>query len=92
MFFSSSLCLTYFFAQLPLRNRALAQRAKADENATSRHIRQPSASGPSGLARLAQKDIIGLKQNQARTVLNEVTTTAVNRKVRFNHVRHRPGG
>lgn len=60
--------------RLPLRARPVVQR-KADENATSRHARQPSGIVPPGASRFAPKD---LKTNQPRPVLSEVTLAAVN--------------
>ncbi|KAJ7593025.1 cyclin [Mycena floridula] len=64
-------------ARLPPR-RVIPQR-KADENATSRHVRQHSGI-PVGPSRLAQKEPIAGKNNLTRTALVEVTTTAINRK------------
>ncbi|KAG6878209.1 hypothetical protein C0993_010629 [Termitomyces sp. T159_Od127] len=64
--------------RLPQR-RGLAQRVKADENATSRHLRQGSNATIGIAARLSSKENIGGKPGQ-RQALGEVTTTAVNRK------------
>ncbi|KAJ7650369.1 cyclin [Roridomyces roridus] len=65
---------------MPLRTRTAAQRSKADENATSRHARQPSGILPPGAARFSAKDLANAKAGQSRTVLSEVTLAAVNRK------------
>ncbi|KAK7044247.1 B-type cyclin [Paramarasmius palmivorus] len=66
--------------RMPQRIRAGAQRGKADENATAKHLRQPS-SGIALPARIIQKDIGGVsKPSFVRPALGEVTTTAVNRK------------
>ena len=67
--------------QLPQR-RPLAQRVKADENAMSKHLRQPSNVN-AGASRLAAKDVNAAKPTQPRTALGEVTLAAVNRKVRW---------
>lgn len=67
--------------QLPVRTRGGAQRTRVtgDENATSKHLRQGSGIGSAG-SRLAGG--IG-KAGAQRAALGEVTTIAVNRKVRF---------
>src|SRR5271154_6597033 len=72
-----------------MRNRPGAQRGKADENATSRHIRQPvPIVGPvdkgtaQGRTSFTQSVVNGFKVGLSRPVLNEVTAKAVNRKVR----------
>ncbi|KAG1750171.1 hypothetical protein EDB19DRAFT_1594882, partial [Suillus lakei] len=52
-------------------------RKNADENATSKHLRQTSAQG---VATRASVVINGLKNGPQRPALGEVTTTAVNRK------------
>jgi hypothetical protein len=70
--------------QMPLRTRPV-QRSKADENATSRHARQPSGIVPPGASRFTAKELVGAKSNQSRTVLSEVTLAAVNRKVCTSH-------
>ncbi|KAJ7931453.1 cyclin [Mycena leptocephala] len=57
--------------RLPLRARPV-QRSKADENATSRHARQPSGIIPPGASRFAPKELVGTKTTQSRTVLSEV--------------------
>ncbi|RDB25905.1 G2/mitotic-specific cyclin cdc13 [Hypsizygus marmoreus] len=67
-------------ARLPQR-RTIAQRVKADENAMSRHLRQPSNVMAPGAARLTAKDANAAKPAQTRQALGEVTITAVNRKV-----------
>ncbi|KAF8896264.1 cyclin-like protein [Infundibulicybe gibba] len=67
-------CLT---TQIPQRNRALAHRAKVDENAISKHVRHPSSLG--GGSRFAVKDT-GAKSYPVRQALGEVTLAAVNRK------------
>jgi hypothetical protein len=71
-----------FVVQLPQR-RTLAQRVKADENAMSRHLRQPSNGTTGGVSRFSAKEANGVKTTQTRTALGEVTLTAVNRKVRL---------
>lgn len=62
------------------QRRTLAQRVKADENATSRHLRQPSNAGGAA-SRFTAKEVGVAAVNQVRPALGEVTTTAVNRKV-----------
>jgi hypothetical protein len=63
--------------QLPLRNRAAGiVRAKGDENATSKHLRQGSGAGVGP----SRSTTFG-KNIRERPVLNEVTKTAINRKV-----------
>ncbi|KAK7033083.1 cyclin N-terminal domain-containing protein [Favolaschia claudopus] len=62
--------------RLPLRARPV-QRSKVDENATSRHARQPSGIVPPGASRFVPKELITAKTAQSRTVLSEV---ALNRK------------
>jgi hypothetical protein len=69
--------------QLPLRNRVPVHRAKGDENAATRHLRQPSSISMAGASRFAYSVVSGFKANQSRPALTEVTTTAVNRKVRL---------
>ncbi|KAG6880124.1 hypothetical protein C0992_005831 [Termitomyces sp. T32_za158] len=64
--------------RLPQR-RGLAQRVKADENASSRHLRQGSNVTTGFASRISSKENIGGKPGQ-RQALGEVTTTAVNRK------------
>ncbi|KAJ7034983.1 cyclin [Mycena alexandri] len=59
--------------RLPMRARPV-QRSKADENATSRHARQPSAIVPPGASRFAPKELLAGKST------HEVTLAAVNRK------------
>ncbi|KAL0567581.1 B-type cyclin [Marasmius crinis-equi] len=54
-------------------------RGKLDENATSKHLRQPS-SGIALPSRTVMKDAGGAKAIPVRSALGEVTTTAVNRK------------
>ncbi|KAF9532536.1 cyclin-like protein [Crepidotus variabilis] len=68
-------------ARLPQR-RALAQRTKVDENAMSRHSRQPSNSGTTGPIRFSAKENALKTTTTAATrhVLGEVTMAAVNRK------------
>ncbi|KAF5367401.1 hypothetical protein D9758_003776 [Tetrapyrgos nigripes] len=67
-------------ARLPLRSRPMAHRGKADENATSKHVRQPSGIGRAGGSGIVHKEgVIGTKGNVARPALGEVTTFAVNR-------------
>lgn len=58
-------------------------RGKADENATSKHLRQLSGSALSGTSKTLQKEAVGVKNNIVRAALGEVTTTAVNRRVRW---------
>ncbi|OSX58766.1 hypothetical protein POSPLADRAFT_1151738, partial [Postia placenta MAD-698-R-SB12] len=65
------------------RNRTGPQRVKVngDENAASRHIRQSSSGAIAGASRVPH---VGIKQTiSQRPALGEVTTTAVNRKVRL---------
>ncbi|KAJ7637703.1 cyclin [Mycena polygramma] len=57
--------------RLPLRARPV-QRSKADENATSRHARQPSGIVPPGPSRFAPKELVTAKTIQSRTILSEV--------------------
>src|SRR6266478_297101 len=71
----SNLTLNSSLRQLPIRNRTTA-RAKADENATSKHLRQ--ASGP-GVGP-SRSTTFG-KNIHEQPVLNEVTKTTINRKV-----------
>ncbi|KAG5354111.1 hypothetical protein C0989_007472 [Termitomyces sp. Mn162] len=61
-------------ARLPQR-RGFAQRVKADENATSRHLRQGSNVTAANSTRFSSKENIGGKPAQ-RQALGEVTTTA----------------
>lgn len=63
--------------RIPQR-RSLAQRAKADENAMSRHLRQASQN-TAGPTRFAAKENAA-KSAVARQALGEVTMAAVNRK------------
>ncbi|KAJ8072735.1 B-type cyclin [Marasmius tenuissimus] len=63
-------------ARLPQRRPV---RGKLDENATSKHLRQPS-SGVTLPSRTIMKDAGGAKAVPVRPALGEVTTTAVNRK------------
>ncbi|KAF9450329.1 A/B/D/E cyclin [Macrolepiota fuliginosa MF-IS2] len=63
--------------RIPQR-RSLAQRAKADENAMSRHLRQASQN-TAGPLRLATKEN-AVKTGVVRQALGEVTMAAVNRK------------
>ncbi|KAF8656848.1 hypothetical protein AX16_002395 [Volvariella volvacea WC 439] len=75
------------YARLPQR-RSATQRVKADENATSRHIRQ--SSGITGVSRYSAKDNVGAaKPSYPRQALGEVTMAAVNRKE--NTVKTLPG-
>jgi hypothetical protein len=63
--------------QLPIRNRtAGVVRAKGDENATSKHLRQGSGAGVGP----SRSTTFG-KNARERPVLNEVTKTTINRKV-----------
>ena len=67
--------------ELQTRTRIGAQRkVNGDENATSKHTRQPSGTAASGASR-ATAILNGLKGGSQRPALGEVTTTAVNRKV-----------
>ncbi|KAF9223869.1 hypothetical protein BS17DRAFT_704681 [Gyrodon lividus] len=67
--------------RLQTRTRLGAQRkVNADENATSRHLRQASGIAGAGASR-ASAVLNGLKSGIQRPALGEVTTTAVNRKV-----------
>lgn len=61
------------------RTRFGARKANGDENATSKHLRQGSGIVGAGASR-ASAVVGGLKVGQQRPALNEVTTTAVNRK------------
>jgi len=63
-----------------MRNRTGPQRLKnGDENATSKHLRQPS-----GIAIAGSRLVAGIgKTGPQRPALGEVTTIAVNRKVRY---------
>ncbi|KAF9236744.1 cyclin [Melanogaster broomeanus] len=62
------------------RTRLGAQRkVNADENATSRHLRQASVTAGTGASRVSAV-LDGLKNGPQRPPLGEVTTTAVNRK------------
>ncbi|KAK1236508.1 B-type cyclin, partial [Marasmius sp. AFHP31] len=63
-------------ARLPQRRPV---RGKLDENATNKHLRQPS-SGVTLPSRTIMKDAGGAKAVPVRPALGEVTTTAVNRK------------
>lgn len=59
-----------------MRNRS--NRTKGDENATSKHARQPSSGRLSNMVNVhALKNGLGL--SQPRAALGEVTTAAVNR-------------
>ncbi|KAG6330793.1 hypothetical protein ID866_8298 [Astraeus odoratus] len=62
------------------RTRFGARKANGDENATSKHLRQVSGIAGTGASR-ASGVLSGLKVGAQRPALNEVTTTAVNRKV-----------
>jgi hypothetical protein len=68
--------------QLPIRNRTGPQRPKnADENATSKHLRQSST----GIAIPGSRLMGGIgKAGPQRPALGEVTTIAVNRKVHLS--------
>ncbi|KAI6116864.1 cyclin [Pisolithus croceorrhizus] len=61
------------------RTRFGARKANGDENATSKHLRQGSGIVGTGASRVSSA-LGGLKVGQQRPALNEVTTTAVNRK------------
>lgn len=63
------------------QRRTLAQRAKVDENAMSRHSRLPASSGTTGPIRFTTKENALKTTAMTRQVLSEVTMTAVNRKV-----------
>jgi len=64
-------------SQLPIRNRTAGiVRAKGDENATSKHLRQGSGAGVGP----SRSTTFG-KNIRERPVLNEVTKAAINRKV-----------
>ena len=78
------LTLHLSFKQLPIRNRTAGiVRAKGDENATSKHLRQGSGAGVGP----SRSTIFG-KTIRERPVLNEVTKITVNRKVsRFSLLR-----
>ena len=67
-----------------MRNRTGPLRAKVDENAAGRHKRQASIAA-SGVTRTSSSmsTIAALKNGLQRAALGEVTTTAVNRKVRI---------
>ncbi|KAJ4476219.1 cyclin [Lentinula aciculospora] len=67
------------YARLPQRSR-MPLRGKADENATSKHLRQLSGSTLPGTSKTLQKEVITVKGNLIRPALGEVTTTAVNRR------------
>ncbi|KAJ3862411.1 cyclin [Lentinula novae-zelandiae] len=67
-------------ARLPQRTTRMPLRGKADENATSKHLRQLSGSALSGTSKTLQKEAVGVKNNIVRAALGEVTTTAVNRR------------
>lgn len=65
-----------FTQRLPIRNRAAGiARAKGDENAMSKHLRQGSGAGVGP----SRSSTFG-KNIRERPVLNEVTKTTVNRK------------
>lgn len=67
--------------KLQTRTRIAAQRkVNGDENAASRHLRQPSGTTTGGASRAAAI-LNGLKGGPQRPALGEVTTAAVNRKV-----------
>ncbi|KAG9224860.1 B-type cyclin [Pleurotus ostreatus] len=68
--------------RLSMRPRAMT-RGKVDENATSRHIRQPSTSTVNGVARMSISGVKAAGQ-PGRVALSEVTTTAVNRRDSYN--------
>lgn len=61
------------------RTRFGTRKANGDENATSKHLRQASGIASTGASR-ATGVLSGLKVGPQRPALNEVTTTAVNRK------------
>ena len=67
-----------------MRNRTGPLRAKVDENAAGRHNRQASIAA-NGITRAttSTNNIAALKSGLQRAALGEVTTTAVNRKVRI---------
>ncbi|PPQ69161.1 hypothetical protein CVT26_003535 [Gymnopilus dilepis] len=65
------------YARLPQR-RTLAQRAKGDENAMSRHVRQTSNIGTTGPVRFSAKEN-AVKGTTTRQALSEVTVAALNR-------------
>ncbi|RXW21050.1 hypothetical protein EST38_g4810 [Candolleomyces aberdarensis] len=66
--------------RLPQRRVAASVRVKVDENAMSRHARNPSSSAMAATGRFAAKDA-GIKTSSiVRQALGEVTTAAVNRK------------
>ncbi|KAJ3787012.1 cyclin-like protein [Lentinula aff. detonsa] len=65
-------------ARLPQRTTRMPLRGKADENATSKHLRQQSGSGLPRSSKALQKEVVGVKSNPMRSALGEVTTTAVN--------------
>jgi hypothetical protein len=70
-----------------VRNRP-AQR-KADENATSKHTRQNSSiSAVVNASRFAHSVVNGIKAGHSRPALGEVTTIAVNRRVRVFRMIH----
>ncbi|KAG9314885.1 hypothetical protein JVU11DRAFT_3987 [Chiua virens] len=67
-------------ARLQTRTRIGAQRkVNGDENASSRHLRQPSGATTAAASR-ASALLNGLKGGPQRPALGEVTTTAINRK------------
>ncbi|KIK10138.1 hypothetical protein K443DRAFT_140411 [Laccaria amethystina LaAM-08-1] len=70
-------------ARLPQR-RIVSHRAKADENATSRHVRQPSNLLAPGASRFVAKENVVKPTAATRQALGEVTSAAVNRKVCFS--------
>src|SRR5882762_443291 len=75
--------MTFCNVQLPIRTRTGPQRPKnADENTINKHLRQPSGIAIAPGSRLAGG--IG-KAGPQRPALGEVTTVAVNRKVRLFH-------
>lgn len=67
-----------------MRNRAGPLRSKVDENAAGRHNRQASITA-NGIPRASgsMNTVTALKTGFQRAALGEVTTTAINRKVRF---------
>jgi len=73
----SPLVLNSSFPQLPIRNRTAGiVRAKGDENATSKHLRQGSGAGVG-----PSRSTTFVKNVHECPVLNEITKTTINRKV-----------
>ncbi len=73
-----------------MRNRTGPQRTRfnADENSTSKHLRQTSSIAAATASRSTHSlvNVHALKNGPHRSALGEVTTTAVNRKVRFSSI------